>query len=542
MEQTAQTMPAQKPQLLRIFKLLFRLRCTTKTNNLIHAIRQIPLIKYLLPGDLYAAEGFKVMAYILVLLWELIATFLFKLIGMGAGVMLPILFFRSAVPDRVDNSALYLHMVLCYTIFGGIVHPNLTSGDQNAEIAIRLLRMDAGDYTLATYFYYLLRLSVGYLPFTLIFGLLMHLPLWLCLLLPLTFICTKLVFGRIELACNDRFTFTFAEKKANVITLTALILMIAAAYGPAIFGFVVPLPVSAGILLAMIPLGILCLKPVMTYPKYKDIIVRLIDFRLDTMDDLQNMQVKAVQKRIDTKTHVSSSRRGFEYLNELFIKRHRSLLWSATIKITIGAAVVAALCVMLCIKSPDIRPDINSWIMRGLPVFPFVFYGINRGTSFTQALFMNCDHCLLTYPFYKKPRAILALFRIRLREIMKINAVPAAVIGIGLVVLLVITGGTENPINYAVVICSPIALSMFFSVHYLTLYYLLQPYTAGSEMKSAFYKIISGLTYGVCYFMMRLQLPTLAFGICCILFYVIYSVIACLLVLKFAAKTFKLRT
>ncbi len=50
-----------------------------------------------------------------------------------------------------------------------------------------------------------------------------------------------------------------------------------------------------------------------------------------------------------------------------------------------------------------------------LPYFAFIMYAINRGTGFTRALFMNCDHSLLTYSFYKKPDMVLTLFRIRLK-------------------------------------------------------------------------------------------------------------------------------
>ena len=42
---------------------------------------------------------------------------------------------------------------------------------------------------------------------------------------------------------------------------------------------------------------------------------------------------------------------------------------------------------------------------------------------------MNCDHSMLTYSCYKEPASILKLFRIRLREIMKINLLPASVMG-----------------------------------------------------------------------------------------------------------------
>ena len=80
---------------------------------------------------------------------------------------------------------------------------------------------------------------------------------------------------------------------------------------------------------------------------------------------------------------------------------------------------------------------------------------------------MNCDHSLLTYSFYKQPKFILRLFQIRLREIMKINAVPALVIGIGLALILYATGGTDNPLNYVVLIVSILCMSLFFSIHYL---------------------------------------------------------------------------
>lgn len=54
-----------------------------------------------------------------------------------------------------------------------------------------------------------------------------------------------------------------------------------------------------------------------------------------------------------------------------------------------------------------------------VPAFLFIMYAINRGTTYTRALFMNCDHSMLTYSFYRKPSFILHLFWIRLREIVK---------------------------------------------------------------------------------------------------------------------------
>ena len=124
---------------------------------------------------------------------------------------------------------------------------------------------------------------------------------------------------------------------------------------------------------------------------------------------------------------------------------------------------------------------------------------------------------------------------------MKINAVPALVIGGGLALILFATGGTDNPLNYVVLIVSILCMSLFFSIHYLTIYYLLQPYNAGTELKSGTYRIVLSVTYVVCFALMQLRMPILLFGMMTIAFCILYSVVASVLVYRLAPKTFRLR-
>ncbi|HJA13000.1 MAG TPA: hypothetical protein H9799_08680 [Candidatus Mediterraneibacter merdipullorum] len=124
---------------------------------------------------------------------------------------------------------------------------------------------------------------------------------------------------------------------------------------------------------------------------------------------------------------------------------------------------------------------------------------------------------------------------------MKVNAVPAAIIGAGLSAILYVSGGTENPLNYVVLFVSILCMSLFFSIHYLTIYYLLQPYNAGTEIKSGMYQVIMSATYLVCLFLMNLRMPILVFGTACIAFCVLYSIVACILVYRYAPRTFRLR-
>lgn len=91
-------------------------------------------------------------------------------------------------------------------------------------------------------------------------------------------------------------------------------------------------------------------------------------------------------------------------------------------------------------------------------------------------------------------------------------------------------------------VVSILCMSLFFSIHYLTIYYLLQPYNAGTELKSGTYRIVLSVTYVVCFALMRLRMPIMIFGIMTIVFCVLYSIVASILVYRFAPKTFRLRT
>ena len=197
--------------------------------------------------------------------------------------------------------------------------------------------------------------------------------------------------------------------------------------------------------------------------------------------------------------------------------------------------------VILLLFNQDIYSEINSLFLTYLPYFVFIMYLLNRGQTVTQAMFINCDHSMLTYRFYRTPKVILGLFRERLKTLILVNLLPALIIAIALPVLLFISGGTDNPLNYLVLFISILAMSIFFSVHYLVLYYLLQPYNIQTEVKSGTYKIVQWLTYFVCYYMIQIQLPTISFGIAVSIFCVLYSLISLFLAYKYAPKTFKLR-
>ncbi len=156
-------------------------------------------------------------------------------------------------------------------------------------------------------------------------------------------------------------------------------------------------------------------------------------------------------------------------------------------------------------------------------------------------MFINCDHCMLTYRIFRTPKVLLGIFTQRLKTLIFINLLPSSILGLGLVLILYITGGTTNYLNYFILFISINAMSIFFSIHYLSMYYLLQPYNINTEIKNSTYSLVKTLTYFICYLMIQIKLPTFEFGIAIIIFTIIYTIISLILIYKFAPKTFKIR-
>ena len=520
----------------KTLRISFSLKNTYRVNSILYAIKQIPLIKKILPDALYGVRGLKIFANIISVIWEIITIFIGKLlyfITMVCGIGL---LYRNAPADQA-----FLHILLFLTIIGAYIDISMFNPTRDKYYAMILLRMNAREYILVNYGYSILKVIIGFLPFSILFGMMRDVPLWFCILIPFSVAGLKLLVAAYSLWNYERTGFVYNENKIRKHLWIFVAVLLTLAYVPPAAGIVLPTPVSMAVMLLFIPSGILGIRKIICFRYYREINQELLSQVTNQMDAVKQAARTASDKSISTDVSITSRRSGFEYLNELFIKRHRKILWKSTKRIAaicffLSCAAVAALCIV-----PEARKDINGMMLTWLPYFTFIMYAINRGTGFTKALFMNCDHSLLTYSFYKQPACILKLFRIRLREIMKVNALPAVVIGAGLSAVLYVSGGTENPLNYAVLFVSILCMSLFFSIHYLTIYYLLQPYNAGTEIKSGMYQIIMSATYLGCFALMQVRMPILVFGAACIAFCIVYSVVACVLVYRFAPKTFRLR-
>ena len=527
--------------MLKTLRLSLTLKNTYRVNSILYAIKQIPLIKNVLPDSIYSEGGIKIFANVLSVIWKVISTFIGKLLYFL--IMIAAVSGIYNLPES-QGAALFLQLLLPLTVIGAFMNSLMFDPSNDKYYAIVLLNMDARRYTLANYAFSLLRLMLGFTLAALMFGLAMGLESWECLLVPFFVAGTKMTFAALELRKYEKKGSVKGDGKTAFLKVVLMVLLLALTYAPPAFGCILPESVIVVLMCLTVFVGAFSVKKIITFKSYRAMYKELLTDALTVQMD-ESAQAKLLKeqsrKNISADSGITSSKKGFEYLNELFIKRHKKILWRSAERITLCVLVVFAAVLLLFEYVPEAKSAVNGALMNFLPLSLFVMYILNRGTGFTQALFVNCDSSLLTYSFYKRPKFILKLFQIRLREIIKINLLPASVIGGGLMLLLYVSGGTDNPLNYAVIFVSIVALSIFFSVHYLTLYYLLQPYNAGTEIKSGTYKLAMWGTYMVCYIFLQMRFPTLIFGAATFVFCLVYCVAASLLVYRLAPKTFKIR-
>ena len=83
------------------------------------------------------------------------------------------------------------------------------------------MRMNARSYTLVNYGYALIKVIVGFLPCSLVFGTLCLVPLWICLLLPFSVAGMKLAVAGFNLWDYERRGNAFNENKLGKLGLGA---------------------------------------------------------------------------------------------------------------------------------------------------------------------------------------------------------------------------------------------------------------------------------------------------------------------------------
>ena len=524
--------------MIETFITSFKLQNTYRTNSIIYSLKQLPLIKRILPNSLYKNRGLKIFASIISILWEIINIFIGKII------YILLMIFTTLTWYHTNQADTFIHLFVFLTLAGGVLNTYMLNPTKDKYYAIILMNIDARKYGLSNYYYQLIKLFVGFLPFTILFGMMLGVPLWIQIAIPFFVLAIKLIVMNYSIYKFKKTNKTSNENLLNKFSWGFVGICLLLAYGLPAINITLNQTIFLYIFILALILGIVSLVKIHNFKDYrrmyKQILTESNVYVQEKATGTQAMKDNSL-RQIELDKNYTSNKSGFAYFHDLFVKRHRKILTTAIKKQSVVILLIIIAMIIGIQMNNDFKIITNRILMVYLPYFVFIMYCINRSSSVTQAMFMNCDHSMLTYRIYRTPKVILGIFKERLKTLIKINLLPAVLMGGGLALLLYLSGGTDNPINYAILFVSIIAMSIFFSVHYLVMYYLLQPYNVSTEMKSSTYKVVQGLTYIVCWYMIQIQMPIFTFGIATIVFCIAYCLISLFLAYKYAPKTFKLR-
>ena len=523
--------------MIKVLKKTLQIDAAYSVNSFIYSMSKLPIIKDLITKDSYTSTGLKKIVSIIGILLSTIRMILIKL------VYFSVIYYFATTISKENPIPVFFHIYLFLTILGMFINNKLLTSSKKKYFSIILFQMDANLFMRANLIWNLFLATIlNSLMFALILFTAKSTLYITAIFLVIITICARVI-GE---AINIKF---FLKKEYVWYTNTklyfpVLMVLLACAFTP-FLGIMIPVEIIPIItvlfLIALIPSYHYLLK----IENYKWMYQRIHQMNRGMTEKNEKdyfrqamVEVRDKDKYIDEK--LVEKKQGYDLFNTIFFERHKEILLRSAKKYALFAGIAYIVLAYIMIRYDNYNKSIAEFLHLKLAAYVIIMYFINRGSIITQAMFYNCDHAMLRYNFYREPKIILELFKKRLGTVIKVNLIPAVVIGVGNLLLLVVSTNTYSWITYLTTFLFIISLSIFFSVHYLVIYYLLQPYNKDLQMRKVSYSVVTLGTYVITYWLSGLLVTSELLSILGVSFVVIYVVFSLILVYKLAPRTFKL--
>ena len=530
--------------MLNSILIIMKVEASIFINGFLYFLKKLFFLKKALSSTNYSflriKSGLGYFALIYQFVWSAIKAFIIPLIF----IVLPPFLFSSLGP----GSPLTLVFVFYFVL--RLLSSSLLELNYQKFIMIKELRMNPRKYSHA----YLLKKEgfkfTGRTIAFLLLGGFIGMPPAMALLFSTLATMTAVIAEAVHLYVFKKNGFILEEH--NIALIILYLLVFAAAYGiyfllpELLLGRMITQPMFIALVALM---SIPALRYLIHYDAYPEALLRVTS--LEKMNKVQTAvsearfaDVKMSDKDFGN-TYIDNSRHqnkeGFAYLNALFFERHRKFFRKPIIiKTGIVAAVFTALIGAGLVLDNNLLVEVSEGLGTQYYIFIFAMYMLCNSSRETKAMFYNCDLSMLKYGFYRQPKALLEMFSLRLKRIVLGNMIPTSAVIAGLLLVSTISG-VRNYQEMMPVLIMIVALSLFFSIHYIFMYYIFQPYTSSMKVKNPIFNIINGSVYMISYLALQIRTPVSNFLPMIISFSIIYAITAVILVYKKAPQTFRVK-
>lgn len=524
--------------MINILSKTLQIDIAYSVNSFIYILKKLPILRDLFTDDIYKSKIIKRIVGLFGIIFSLSRAIFLKFMYF---FIIYFISFKFFLPKMVHA---FFHIYFFLTILGMFINNKLLNTSKKKYFSIILFNMDATKFFRANIFWNLLTNTIlnTLIIFLFVNNLLFAPKIFYSLLLIIFTLSIRIIGEALNILFFKKHKYIWYTNSS--LYFPVLVILLGCCFLP-YFKIYISIKVIEVITCILIPISIISLIYLLRIKDYK-LMYKKLSQMTNVMDSKNEkdylrqamVEVKEKDKIIDKK--IIEKKQGYDLFNTIFFERHKEILLRSARKYSFVLIIIYLILSYIMIRYSNYNKSIAELIHYKLAIFIIIMFFINRGAIITQAMFFNCDHAMLRYNFFREPKVILELFKKRLLTVTKVNLLPAFVIGIGNTLLLLISTNNYSVLTFITTFLFIISLSIFFSVHYLVLYYLLQPFDKNMEVKKASYSFVTLGTYIFCYKLSDLVLTSEILSIFGILFVVIYTVLALLLVYKISPRTFKL--
>ena len=414
------------------------------------------------------------------------------------------LYLLIEVINKKFNSNIFVLFYISLTIFGSLINAKALKTSNTKYHSIILLNMNTKSYTLSDVFSNVIFSFIFQFVSFLILKQKIGIGFSLIICLTLFMIFTKLIGEVVNILYFKRFKNSFLNN--TVLYFGILIFLIVSAVLLSVFKCYISLNILFYINLILMALSIISVVYLITFKEYKYLYRRLINITKYSDDNSMELSFNSKSYFID------DYKNPLDFLNNVFFKRYSSIILSPIYRNTIIIAVLLFTLIGISIYNIRVGTYISSYILKYF-MFSYLFiYILNKTSLITKIMFNSCDKCLNSYSFYNEKIVSKNLFTARLKTLLFINFMPVFVFTVLIMILLFLTTNIKF-IELLLIFTSFNLLSMFFTVHFLSMYYLLKPYDKDSKIVDLRYQVINSILVISLFIVINLKLNfNLVFG------------------------------
>lgn len=431
-----------------------------------------------------------------------IAIFSGVFINVIRNLLLNIFYFFSLyliieVINKKFNSNIFVLFYIFLTIFGSLINSKALRTSNTKYHLVVLLNMNTKSYTLSDIFSNVIISFIFHFIALLILKTKLGLGTYFIISLTLFMAFTKVIGEVFNILYFKRFKNSFLNNTILYFSIFGLLILVGVLLS--IFRCYISLNTLVYTDLILMVFSIISSIYLIRINDYKYLYTRLINITkyTDTDDTL-------IPLRNDS-YDINSFKDPISFINIIFFKRYSNIILSPIYRNTIIISVILGF--LICFSLYDLRIGVYivNYIIKYFMVIYVFIYLLNKTSLITKIMFNSCDKHFNSYSFYNDKSFCHKLYSKRLKSLILINLLPVFAFSSLVFIFLVLTT-SMSILTLILMFISFNLLSIFFTTHFLSMYYLFKPYDKDSRVVDLRYQVINSILVLSLFFMLRLKI------------------------------------